>query len=74
MAITLNNKTRLTTHVEKLFVEAGGGKSEAFLSKQELSTALATTINILAERHSPILIKLYKQCEKAGKVPPLDQL
>ena len=71
MAITLNHKTRLTTQVEKLFVEAGGGAPDTLLSEQELAIALVNTINILAEKRSPLLLKIYRQLEKAGEVPPL---
>jgi len=59
--ITFNNKTKLTTQAEKLFVEVGGEDPNKILSKKELTAALSNTIKLLAERRSPILLKLYKQ-------------
>ncbi len=70
MAIMLNNKTKLTTKIEKLFVEAGDGDPNKPLSKQELTTALVNTISRLAEKRSPLLLKIYRQMEKAGDVRP----
>lgn len=74
MAITLGNKTKLTSYSEKLFIEAGGGDPNKTLSEAELSIALTNAITVLAENYSPYLLKLYKECEKDGVVPPLDTL
>ncbi len=74
MAIRLNTKIKLTTKEEKLFVEAGGGDVENTLSQEGLATALTNTIGQLADRRSPILIKLYRQYEEIGKVPSLESL
>lgn len=66
MAITLNNKTKLTSASEKLFVQAGGYDPDKTLTQDELSSALKETINQLAEIKSPLLIKLYQQCVETG--------
>jgi len=74
MAISLDNKTKLTSDAEKLFIEVGGGDPNKTFTKEELSAALKDAISILAENNSPYLLKLYKAMEKNGKVPPLDTL
>lgn len=71
MAIHLNNCTRLTTDIERLFIEAGGQNPDKALSKKELSEALCNTIAHLSESQSPSLIKLYRQFELAGEAPPI---
>ena len=68
MAIKLNNKTKLTTEAEKLWVELGGQDPQKILSKAELMIALTSAIETLAERRSPILEKIYRQYELAGEV------
>ena len=73
MAIKLNDKTKLTTEAEKLWIELGGQNPQKILSKTELTTALTHAIETLAERRSPILEKIYRQYEMAGEVPPLDK-
>lgn len=72
MAITLNNKTKLTTQAEKLFIEAGDCDPDKTLTEKELTTALTNTINRLVELRSPLLMKIYQQYEKAGKLPSLN--
>jgi len=72
MAIKLGNKTKLTSEVEKRFIEAGGGDPKKVFTKEELSEALTQAISVLAENKSPYLLKLYKQMEKEGKVPLLE--
>ncbi len=74
MAITLNNKTKLTSTPEKLFIEAGGCNPEKSLSQEELSIALQASINQLAEMRSPCLIKLYQQCVDSGDLPNDDEI
>jgi len=74
MALSLGNKTKLTSDAEKLLIEVGGGNPDKTLTKQELSEALKNAITVLAENRSPYLIKLYEAMEKDGKVPPLDTL
>ena len=74
MAVSLGNKTKLTSDVEKLFVEAGGGNPDQTLSNDDLREALVNAITLLAEHRSPYLIKLYRHIEKSGKVPPLETL
>ena len=61
MAIKLGNKTKLTADVEKLFIEAGGTNPNQTFTEAELSEALKKTIQVLAERQSPILRKIYNQ-------------
>ena len=73
MAIKFNNKTKLTTEVERLLVELGDQDPQKTLSEGELTTALTSAIETLAERRSPILEKIYRQYELAGEVPPLDE-
>ncbi len=72
MSIKLNDKIKLTTESEKAFVGAGGNNPDQTFSQSSLSEALVDSIQILAERKSPILEKIYRQYEIAGKVPPLD--
>ena len=74
MALTLNDKTRLTTTAEKLFIELGGGDPQKTLTRSELSEALVNSINALAEIKSPVLIKLYSSIAESGRLPPLSQL
>jgi DNA-directed RNA polymerase specialized sigma subunit len=73
MAITLDQKTKLTTEAEKLLIELGGQDPQKILSEGELTTALTQAIETLVERRSPILKKIYRQYELAGEVPPLDK-
>lgn len=68
MAIKLNDKTKLTTEAEMLWIELGGQNPQKTLSKTELTTALTHAIEILAEQRSPILEKIYRQYEMAGEV------
>lgn len=72
MAIKLGNKTKLTADVEKLFIEAGGTIPNQTFTEAELSQALKKTIQVLAERQSPILRKIYHQAKKDGKVPDIN--
>lgn len=74
MAITLNNKTKFTSTVVKLFIEAGGCNPEKSLSREELSNALQATINQLTEMKSRSLIKLYQQCVDNGVLPEDDEI
>lgn len=74
MALGLNNRTKLTTQAEKLLVEMGGGDPSKTLNNRALGECLAEAIALLAERQSPILVKLYRQYEAAGKLPPLESL
>ncbi len=74
MAITLNNKTKVTSTVEKLFIEAGGYNPERSLTQEELSSALQTTITALADNKSPSLLKLYRQCVESGDLPDDDEI
>ena len=74
MAIHLNGKTKLTSEGEKLFIELGGGDPEATLSRDELSKALGNAVNILAERRSPLLLKLYRSIVPEKGWPPLEDL
>ena len=69
MAITLNNKTKLTSESEKLFIEAGGFDPDQSRTSEELTSALRHTINQLANNKSPILLKLYQQCVMSGDLP-----
>ena len=65
--IQLNGKTKLTTKQEKLFVEAGGGIPDKSLSEDDLRSALVNTIKTLAQRKSPILLKIYQQGMETGE-------
>ena len=68
MAITLNDKVKATSPVEKLFIEAGGYDPNKTLNKSELSDALQTTITRLADIESPALLKIYQQCVDSGDI------
>ncbi len=72
MAIQLGKKTRLTTDVEKAFVEIGGTDPNTTLTEDALREALPKAIEKIGERRPSILRKIYRQYEKDGKVPPLD--
>ena len=74
MAITLGNKTKLTSEAEKLIIEAGGGNPNQTLSDDDLREALVNGLTLLAEHRLPYLIKLYKHIEKSGKIPTLESL
>jgi len=74
MAITLGNKTKLTTEFEKLLIELGEGDPTHTLTNNELSAVLVNAIEQLAEHNSPILLKLYRHMEKQGAVSPLSEL
>jgi len=67
--IQLNGKTKLSTEQEKLFVEVGGVSSDKSLSDDELRTALVNTIKVLAQRKSPILLKIYQRYVSTGDLP-----
>ncbi|HHH46470.1 MAG TPA: hypothetical protein ENK53_05595 [Thiotrichales bacterium] len=67
--IRLNDKTLLTSTPERLFVEAGGIDPGKTLNQDQLSTALGNTITALADRRSPLLLKLYEQARSAGDLP-----
>lgn len=72
MAIQLGNKTKLTSDVEKAFVEIGGADPNKTLSEDELREALPQAIDAIAEKRPSILRKVYQQYVKAGKLPSLD--
>ena len=74
MSIKLNDKIKLTTESEKAFVGISESTPDQTFSQSRLSEALVDSIQILAERKSPILEKIYRQYEIAGKVPPLDKM
>jgi hypothetical protein len=73
MAIRLNNRTKLTTDVEKTFVEIGGSDPEQTLSEEKLGTALANAVETVGEHCPSILRKIYQQYVDAGELPPIDQ-
>ncbi len=72
--IKLDNKTKLTTDVEKAFVELGGGGPNKTLTEEELREALPKAIDIIAENRPGILRKIYDQYVAAGELPPVDKL
>lgn len=73
MAIRLKNRTKVTTDVEKAFVEIGGSDSGQTLSEEELGTVLAKAIEIVGEQCPSILRKIYEQYVDGGELPPIDQ-
>lgn len=72
--IQLGNKTKLTTDVEKAFVEVGGGAPNKTLIEGELREALPQAIDIIAEHRPSILRKLYDQYVAVGEFPPIEAL
>jgi len=72
MAISLGNKTKLTSDAEKIFVEEGGENPDKTLTEDELREALVNAITLLSENNSPFLIKLYKHIAKMEDIPPLE--
>lgn len=74
MAIQLNGKTKLTTEVEKLFVELGGADPNRTLTEDELREVLPKAIDILAEHRPSILRKIYDRYVAAGELPPIEEL
>jgi hypothetical protein len=72
MAITLGNRTLLTTESERLLIELGGQDPERSLDRTELTSALTEAIEILAERRSPLLEKLYRQISESDRTSSQD--
>lgn len=72
--IRLGNKTKLTTDLEKAFVELGGTDPNKVLAEDELREALPKAIDIVAEHRPSILIKIYNQYVAAGELPPIENL
>ena len=72
MAISLGNRTRLTTESERLLIELGGKDPERSLDRTELTSALTEAIEILAERRSPLLEKLYRQISESDRTSSQD--
>ncbi|MEE9493036.1 MAG: hypothetical protein V3W04_06620 [Gammaproteobacteria bacterium] len=74
MAINLNNKTIMTTRTERLLIELAGENPDRVFTKKELSHALIKAMNLLAKAKSPLLIKIYNEYARRGKLPPLEEL
>jgi hypothetical protein len=72
MAISLGNRTRLTTESERLLIELGGQDPDRSLDRTELASALTEAIEILAERRSSLLEKLYCQICESDRVSAQD--
>ena len=72
--IQLGKKTKLTTDVEKAFVELGGGDPNKTLAENELRVALPKAIDIVAEHRPSILRKIYDRYVAAGELPPIEKL
>ena len=72
--IQLGNKTKLTTDVEKAFVELGGGDPNKTLSEDDLRKALPKAIDIVAEHRPSLLRKTYDRYVAAGELPPIEKL
>jgi hypothetical protein len=72
MAIALGNRTKLTTESERLLIELGGQDPDRSLDRTELASALREAIEILAERRSPLLEKLYRQISESDRTSDQD--
>ena len=62
--IQLGKKTKLTTDVEKAFVELGGGDPNKTLAENELRVALPKAIDIVAE-HPAKNLRSIRGCRRA---------
>lgn len=68
MAIHLNNKTKLTTDLEKTIIEIGGGDPNKTLTEDELRKILPNAIEIIGKKNPNILRKIYLQYIKGKEI------
>ena len=72
--IQLGNRTKLTTDVEKDFVELVRRGPNKTLTEDELREALPKAIDLVAEHRPSILRKIYERYVAAGELPPIEKL
>ena len=61
MAIHLNDKTKLTTDVERVLAEIGGADPNGTLTTRELSAALVNAIEFIGDHNPDLLRTLYEK-------------